>query len=84
MSDARKYITGSISKINTDLRYGFVEVPKMGKVFFSKNTVYANTTFTKLEIGMKVKISAKETERGLFAESLSLTSLKPKKTTKKP
>ena len=45
--------TGSISKINSDLGYGFTEVPKLGKVFFSEDTVYTDISFQKSKLAHK-------------------------------
>ena len=72
-------LIGKITKKNDDLSYGFVTVPKLGDIFFSKDTSFSNTTFDEVSLDQKVKITATETPRGLFATSFQLVSIqKPK------
>jgi len=65
-------LLGKITKKNDDLSYGFVSVPKLGDIFFSKDTSFSNTSFDDITIGQKVKITAVETSRGLFATSFQV------------
>jgi len=65
-------LMGKITKKNDDLSYGFVSVPKLGDIFFSKDTSFSNTSFADISIGQKVKITAVETARGLFATSFQI------------
>lgn len=65
-------LVGKITKKNDDLNYGFVNVPKLGDIFFSKDTTFSNTSFEELNVGQKVKILATETPRGLFATSFEI------------
>lgn len=70
---------GIIQKKNNELQYGFVEVSKSRRVFFSGQTQFAGSiSFEKLEVGDRVEIEVTETERGLFASSLSPTTQLPK------
>jgi cold shock CspA family protein len=68
--------TGKITKINSELGYGFVQVAKIGDVFFSSETRFSGTTFESLKVHDSVQLSVIETERGPFAESLSLAAPK--------
>lgn len=74
-------LVGKITKKNDDLSYGFVNVPKLGDIFFSKDTSFANTTFEDINVGQKVKITAVETPRGLFAASFQIVLDQQKKET---
>jgi cold shock CspA family protein len=65
-------LMGKITKKNDDLNYGFVNVPKLGDIFFSKDTAFTNTSFEDILIGQKVKITAVETPRGLFAANFQI------------
>lgn len=65
-------LIGKITTKNDDLNYGFVNVPKLGDIFFSKDTKFSNTSFNDLQIGQKVQITATETPRGLFATNFQL------------
>ena len=65
-------VTGKINKINEDLGYGFIKCPKLDDVFFSEKSTLLGVTFTQLKVNDSVRVLVKETERGLFAESLSL------------
>lgn len=65
-------LMGKITKKNDDLNYGFVNVPKLGDIFFSKDTSFTNTSFEDIIIGQKVKITAVETPRGLFAANFQI------------
>ena len=70
---------GIVQKKNNELRYGFVEVSKGRRVFFSGQTQFANpVSFENLEVGDRVEIAVTETERGLFATSLSSAAQLPK------
>ena len=64
---------GKISKINSELGYGFIQVAKLGDIFFSTETLFEGTVFSSLKINDNVRISVKETDRGLFAQALSPT-----------
>jgi cold shock CspA family protein len=64
-------VIGQISKKNEELSYGFVAVKGSEDVFFSPKTEFSHTDFASLRVGDKVKIIVTETERGLFASSLS-------------
>jgi cold shock CspA family protein len=63
---------GKITKINNDLGYGFVSIPGKGEVFFSQDTQFLATSFEQLKINDTVQLLITETERGLFAKSLSI------------
>lgn len=65
-------VSGEISKKNEDLGYGFVAVKGSEDVFFSPDSVYSDIAFADLKIGQKVRVVVTETERGLFAVSLSV------------
>lgn len=65
--------TGKILKINNDLKYGFVKVQKLGDVFYSLKTSFQETNFETLKVNDRVNLSIVDTDRGLFAESLSLS-----------
>lgn len=71
-------LIGKITSKNTDLKYGFVNVPKLGDIFFSKDTKFSNINFDDLKVGQKVQITAAETPRGLFATNFQLASEKSK------
>lgn len=62
------------------MQYGFVKVKDMENVFFN-NTIssFLNTSFEDLKIGDRVRIAVKQTDRGLFAESLTLSTRRPQK-----
>ena len=62
---------GQITKKNDELSYGFVSVKGSEDVFFSPDTEYSLITFGSLNVGDKVKIQVKETDRGLFATTLT-------------
>ncbi len=64
-------ITGTITKLNTELNYGFINVPKLGDVFFSEETQFSNLTFNALKVDQRVQVDIATTERGLFAKSIS-------------
>ncbi len=64
-------VSGEIKKKNEELNYGFVSVKGSDDVFFSPDTQYSAVTFGSLKVGDKVKIQVKETDRGLFATSLT-------------
>lgn len=65
-------VFGEIAKKNNELGYGFVSVKGYDDVFISPDTEYNGTSFSNLKIGEKVALKVSETERGLFATSLSL------------
>jgi cold shock CspA family protein len=70
---------GFVQKKNNELRYGFVEVSKGRRVFFSGQTQFAEPiSFDKLEVGDRVEVEVTDTERGLFATSLSSAVQSPK------
>lgn len=68
--------SGKIIKINNELNYGFIQIPKVGEVFFSSETKFAGTKFELLKVNDTVQISVSETDRGLFADSLTLNTPK--------
>jgi hypothetical protein len=71
-------VKGKISKIHSDLNFGMVTVPKHGKIFFSSETVFGNSSFDEFKTDDDVELEFVETERGLFAKSLSKTVSKSK------
>ncbi len=71
-------LKGKISKIDTEMGYGFVTIPKHEDVFFSEKTQLSGIAITDLKVNDTVRISVKETERGYFAESLSRELPKPR------
>jgi cold shock CspA family protein len=71
-------LSGEIKKKNEDLGYGFISSKGSDDIFFSPDTVYSGTSFASLQVGEKVKIKVSETERGLFAVSLSPAQSKKK------
>jgi cold shock CspA family protein len=79
------HYTGTIAKLNEELKYGFLKVPKLGDVFFSvDSTLSDNLSFDSLEVGQKLQIEMIETERGMFAKSLALQMPKKKPITRRP
>ena len=68
---------GKISKINNELGYGFIEIAKVGDVFFSTETLFEGTAFTALKVNDNVRVLVKDTERGPFAASLAPEHSKP-------
>lgn len=68
-------ISGKISKLNSELGYGFVKCSSVGEVFFSTESELKGTSFDLLKINDSVSIIAIETDRGLFAQSLVLGSI---------
>jgi len=65
-------ISGIITKLNDELKYGFLKVPKLGDIFFSEDsTLTGGLDFDGLKVGQKLQIEMIETERGMFAKSLS-------------
>lgn len=71
-------LKGQIAKKNNELGYGFITVKGHDDIFFSPKTEYIATDFDSLRVGDKVQIKITETDRGLFAESLSIVSKKDK------
>jgi hypothetical protein len=71
-------VKGKISKIHSDLDFGMVTVPKHGKIFFSSETVFGTSSFDEFKTDDDVELEFVETERGLFAKSLSKTASKSK------
>ena len=71
-------VKGKISKIHSDLNFGMVTVPKHGKVFFSSETILGSFRFDDFKTDDDVELEFIETERGLFAKSLSKTVSKSK------
>ena len=62
------------------IQYGFVTVKGMKEdVFFNTLSSFQNTSFEDLKIGDRVRISIKQTDRGPFAESLTLSSRRHQK-----
>lgn len=70
-------ISGTITKINTELNYGFIKVPKLGDVFFSEDSFFNGLAFDGLKVDQKVQLEVTETERGLFAKTVGTTKSKP-------
>ena len=57
------------------IQYGFVKVKGMQEdVFFNTLSSFQNTSFEDLKIGDRVCVFVKQTDRGPFAESLTLSS----------
>ena len=73
-------VTGKITKINNDLGYGFIQVPKLGDVFFSTETSFGNTSFERLKVDQSVRVSVTETERGQFASTLDVNQTQQPRT----
>jgi hypothetical protein len=71
-------VKGKISKIHSDLNFGMVTVPKHGKIFFSSETVFGTSSFNDFNTDDDVELEFIETDRGLFAKSLSKTASKLK------
>ena len=71
-------LKGQIAKKNNELGYGFITVKGHDDIFFSPKTEYIATDFDSLRVGDKVQIKITETDRGLFAQSLSLAAKKDK------
>ena len=65
-------VIGQIIKKNNDLGYGFVAVKGSEDIFFSPKTEFVSTNFEALNIEDKVKVEVIETDRGLFANKLSV------------
>lgn len=62
------------------IQYGFVQVKGMKEdVFFNIFSSFQNTSFEDLKIGDRVRISVKQTDRGPFVESLTVSSRRPQK-----
>ena len=55
------------------IQYGFVKVKGMEDVFFNTLTSFQDVVFEDLKIDDKVRINVKQTDRGPFAESLTLS-----------
>jgi cold shock CspA family protein len=65
-------ISGTITKLNDELKYGFIKVPKLGDVFFSEESKFTEgLIFDGLKVGQKLQIEMIKTERGMFAKTLS-------------
>ena len=65
-------ISGIITKLNDELKYGFLKVPKLGDIFFSEDSsLTGGLNFDGLKVGQKLQIELIETKRGMFAKSLS-------------
>lgn len=58
---------GKVSKINTELGYGFVAVKGLEEVFFSEETLFINARLEDFKVGQCATITIVETPRGLFA-----------------
>ena len=67
-------LIGKISKINTEYKYGFITTKDRKEVFFSLTTDFVQTSFDALSVNDAVNIVVEETNRGLFARSLTLPS----------
>ena len=79
-----KELTGKISKIDLEMGYGFIQCPKHEDVFFSVKTELVGLQFSDLAINDSVRISVKETERGLFADSLARETSKQRDKNRSP
>ena len=55
------------------IQYGFVKVKGMEDVFFNTLTSFQAVVFEDLKIGDRVRITVKQTDRGSFAENLTLS-----------
>ena len=59
------------------MQYGFVKVKGMKeKVFFNTLSKFQNTAFEDLKLGDSVRIIIKQTSKGPYAESLTVTTRK--------
>ena len=85
-------VSGKISILVDDepkgasrIQYGFIQVKGMeDDVFFNTLTSFQDTSFEKLKIGDRVRVSVKETKQGPLAESLVLSNRRTKKETYSP
>lgn len=59
-----------VTKINHELRYGFVKVGSQ-EALFSDKTIYANTSFDKLKVGDIATVDVESTPRGFFAKIIN-------------
>ena len=55
------------------IQYGFIKVKGMEDVFFNTLTSFQDVVFEDLKIDDRVRITVKQTDRGPFAESLTLS-----------
>ena len=55
------------------IQYGFVKVKGIEDVFFNSLTSFQGIVFKDLKIGDRVRVAVKRTDRGPFAESLTLS-----------
>ena len=69
------------SKQGNRIQYGFVKVKGMKDVFFNTLTSFQDVVFEDLKIGDRVRITVKQTDRGPFAESLTLSKRRLPKNT---
>ena len=60
------------------IQYGFVKIKGMEDVFFNSLTSFQDVVFEDLKVGDRVHIAVKQTDRGPFAESLTLSKRRPK------
>ena len=59
------------------MQYGFVKVKGMKEqVFFNTLSKFQNANFENLRLGDSVRVIVKETSRGPYAESLTVTTKK--------
>ena len=65
-----KLLRGRVTKINTDLKFGFVYVPGLEPVFFGPTSEYNGASFEDLKCGDIVEIYVTDTIRGLFAKEV--------------
>lgn len=67
-------INCKISKINYDLRYGFINSNKFQDIFFNEDSICQENRvlFSDLAVDQRVNVDVKETERGLLATSMKL------------
>lgn len=68
---------GKIVKINSELKYGFIETTDCKKIFFTEETPLLKTSFDELRVNDPVLVDAKETPRGLLATTVAIKQVKP-------
>lgn len=66
---------GKISKIHNELRFGMAITKNKEKIFFSDETSFGKFQFVDFKIGDEVELNFLETERGLFAQSMTYLDL---------
>ena len=66
------------------IQYGFVKIKGMEDVFFNTLTSFQAVVFEDLKINDRVRITVKQTDRGPFAENLTLSKRRLTKNTPSP